>query len=698
MTAAEILSVLKGGGTNNSAEISKLKAEIEKIRKDSSLSDLEKSEQISELNSQIESINQLAANASRNEGVSNLAGNVIGGTGQAIADGAQSQSEFALARALQGAGLGFQFAGPLGGLAGLGIGAGVGAIQGSLASDTASRADLNDFKQKIGNQTFVDGFFGEGGRTVLDEISDFFVPIQAEKYDGVTEIIYKDGEAVETHAEETHQEMSKKKVTDVTDPDSYVLSARKKLTKKDADLVYGLGVDHYDEKGASYSIEELTLRNQFGVEEKDSIAGAAHKVMKKLKIKNNPIGMNFLDDVTDMEHRESRKKPMEMLVSINESKINDLDIEELGLVPSGYFKDGGKVGDPVTSGVPSNAIFSHSDDQYDYYKLPNGKFLKKSRETNASVGVVDGSAVSVPFEDDAFDDADLEGGPKLKIPRLPGINDDKFDFGDESASDSFDSSSDLLSTFSDITGGFLDEVDGLVDDTNASRDAALQQNDAFFAGQSLGNIGELANGLVGIGLQDAREEPRLKRPTVRQGFRPQEINNQQDAILANDAATIAAMNNGASSAEVTAAAQQFVGQSADRRVDAAGNLLEFNRNIDNQNLESTILTDNQNAAETARVVQAERNDENIKRANVTDVISKYTNAIQDSRTNRYSKQVEINNSADERIAEIQTDYRKLVLGGMTTEASIEFLKSRYPDSQPIIDGLAQQVETQKIEI
>ena len=259
--------------------------------------------------------------------------------GQVLTTQGQTAGQVGAGGALQGASLGFQFGGPLGallgGFGGFAIGSQIG--QGRQASN--SNVETTAIKNATFNRVLEDG-----GAPVGEE-GEIYVPIQAEKYKGQKEVITDGTEINHTHAEVEHGKMKRSEVTDVVvAPGTYILSARKKLNKKDANYVYSYGVDDYNESGKNYKIKELTLNSEYGIEAGDTFAAAADKVAKKTKlVDEKDEKWNFLARDTNADNKETRKDALATLISMNESKIRKEPMPTQQLRAVDTFRDGGLV-------------------------------------------------------------------------------------------------------------------------------------------------------------------------------------------------------------------------------------------------------------------------------------------------------------------------------------------------------------------
>jgi hypothetical protein len=162
------------------------------------------------------------------------------------------------------------------------------------------------------------GYAKEGGHVTgpWGEDTDL-IPIQAEKYKGIPEIIaFPDMSLVETKATMSHEEMGHDDPTDIVS-ESFIFSARKDFHKKDLtpeqDLL-GFTPAVYVEGEESKPVQKILFTDILGKENKLTHAEVAKKIQKKFKISSRE--KDIFTEAANKENRESREPYIKKLVEI----------------------------------------------------------------------------------------------------------------------------------------------------------------------------------------------------------------------------------------------------------------------------------------------------------------------------------------------------------------------------------------------
>lgn len=170
-------------------------------------------------------------------------------------------------------------------------------------------------------------------------------PIQTEKGE---KIIDDKGNIFDVKSKKLHKDMKKDEVTDIVDPNTYIISNRIMLNKKEADkIIIGLNPLKYKEGENKGEYKELKLGDWF-TKDKQSLAELTEMLKKKFptEMVGNKKG-NIFAQATSDQNRASRSLILANLIQLNEDKKNKKSMrddgpeseEELGLFPDGGWGD-----------------------------------------------------------------------------------------------------------------------------------------------------------------------------------------------------------------------------------------------------------------------------------------------------------------------------------------------------------------------
>lgn len=163
------------------------------------------------------------------------------------------------------------------------------------------------------------------------------IPIQTEKGE---KIIHFDGSITDVNAKKKHRHMDDDLVTDIVPEGTFIASADKEvsITLDEAeDIVLGVKTQPYDEAKKGMLPEVITLSDLWTsyMSKKVTPAELAQRVKNKYKVVDRD-DLDIFDYVTNSINLESRLPFLQAIMTTNEAKRQDIEIQQ--------FKKGGKVG------------------------------------------------------------------------------------------------------------------------------------------------------------------------------------------------------------------------------------------------------------------------------------------------------------------------------------------------------------------